>query len=70
VVGSHITGTVWKILVAEGQSVTPGTPLIVVEAMKMEFTVEATVNGTVQKIFCQEGGAVAAGQMLMTIHEA
>ena len=70
VVGSHITGTLWKILVAEGQPVTIGTPLIVIEAMKMEFTVEATVSGTVQQIFCQEGGFVAAGQMLLTIRES
>ena len=70
VVGSHITGTLWKILVTEGQPVTIGTPLIVIEAMKMEFTVEATVNGTIQQIFCQEGGFVAAGQMLLTLRES
>ncbi|MDR4516098.1 MAG: urea carboxylase [Nitrosomonas sp.] len=67
VVASHITGTVWKILAQEGQQVTPGTPLIVIESMKMEFTVEACADGTVQQIFCQEGAYVTTGQMLAII---
>ncbi|MCB1984242.1 MAG: urea carboxylase [Burkholderiales bacterium] len=67
IVGSHITGTVWKILVQEGQQVTSGTPLIVIESMKMEFAVEACVDGTVEQIFCQEGAYVTTGQMLAII---
>lgn len=69
VIGAHVTGTVWKILVTEGEHVTQGTPLVVVESMKMEFMVEAPVNGVIRQIFCLEGGYVAAGQMLMMIHE-
>ncbi|HQU61663.1 MAG TPA: urea carboxylase, partial [Nitrosomonas sp.] len=69
VIGAHITGTVWKILVTEGDRVTQGAPLVVVESMKMEFMVEAPVSGAIRQIFCQEGGFVAAGQMLMMIHE-
>jgi len=69
VIGAHVTGTVWKILATEGEHVTQGTPLVVVESMKMEFMVEAPVNGVIRQIFCLEGGYVAAGQMLMMIHE-
>jgi urea carboxylase len=68
-IGSHVTGTVWKILIKEGQHVTAGDSLMVIESMKMEFSVEATVNGTVRQIFCKEGGYVSTGQMLLVIQE-
>ena len=68
-IGSHVTGTVWKILVKEGQHVTAGDSLMVIESMKMEFSVEATVNGTVRQISCKEGGYVSTGQMLLVIQE-
>ncbi|MEK6735480.1 MAG: urea carboxylase [Pseudomonadota bacterium] len=69
-VNAHVTGTVWKLLVEEGQSVTIGTPLIIIESMKMEFTVEADSAGTVQRIFCKQGGYVASGQLLMIVQTA
>lgn len=68
-VGSHVTGTVWKLLVKEGQHVTAGDSLVVIESMKMEFSVDATVNGTVQQISCKEGGYVSTGQLLLVIQE-
>lgn len=68
-VGSPITGTVWKILIKEGQHVTAGSALVIIESMKMEFSVDATVSGAVQQIFCKEGGYVSTGQMLLVIQE-
>lgn len=68
-VGSPITGTVWKILIKEGQHVTAGSSLMVIDSMKMEFSVDATVSGAVQQVFCKEGGYVSAGQMLLVIQE-
>ncbi len=69
VVDSPITGTVWKVLVKEGQHVTAGSLLMVIESMKMEFSVDATVNGAVQQIFCKEGEYVSTGKMLLSIQE-
>ena len=68
-VGSPVTGTIWKVLVKEGQHVTAGESLLVIESMKMEFSVDATVSGAVQQIFCKEGGYVSTGQMLLIIQE-
>ena len=68
-VSSHVTGTVWKLLVTEGQRVTAGTPVLVVESMKMEIAVLAPVNGRVLQVFCKQGGHVSAGQVLLIIHE-
>jgi urea carboxylase len=68
-VSTHVTGTVWKLLVKEGQYVTAGSPAVVLESMKMEFTVNAPVSGTVQKLFCKEGGRVSARQVILVIKE-
>jgi urea carboxylase len=66
---THVTGTVWKLLVEKGQRVAAGSPAAVVESMKMEFTVEIPVNGTIQQLFCKEGDRVSARQILMVIKE-
>ena len=68
-VTAHVTGTVWKLLVKPGQHVTAGSPLLVVESMKMEIAVDAPVNGTVRQVFCKVSGNVFAGQMLLVIQE-
>jgi urea carboxylase len=68
-ISSHVTGTVWKLLVTEGQRVTAGSPVLVVESMKMEIAVVAPVNGKVLQVFSKEGGHVSAGQVLLIIHE-
>jgi urea carboxylase len=66
---THVTGTVWKLLVKEGQRVTAGSPAAVVESMKMEFAVEIPIDGTIQQLFCKEGGRVSARQILLVIKE-
>ncbi len=69
-VSSQVTGTVWKVLVKEGESVESGKPVIMIESMKMEFPVDAPVTGTVRQVFCKQGGYVSAGQMLLIIEES
>jgi urea carboxylase len=67
---AHVTGTIWKLLVAEGDRVEAGSPALIIESMKMEFPVNATVNGTIRQFFCKEGTHVSAGQMLFVIQES
>lgn len=64
---SPMPGKVVKVLVQEGQAVEVGTPIIVVEAMKMENELAAEVAGSVQKIFVAAGDAVEGGAKLVTI---
>jgi acetyl-CoA carboxylase biotin carboxyl carrier protein len=64
---AHITGTVWKIEVKEGETVTEGHICIILESMKMEMPVEAPVAGVVSKIHCVEGQSVAEGDVLFTL---
>ena len=49
-VEAHITGTVWKIEVAIGDSVDEGDTVVILESMKMEMPVEAEDAGTVKEI--------------------
>jgi acetyl-CoA carboxylase biotin carboxyl carrier protein len=66
-VEAHITGTVWKIEVAEGDRVDEGDTVVILESMKMEMPVEAEVSGTVAAILCAEGQAVDEGQPLVQV---
>lgn len=64
---SPMPGKVVKVLVSAGDAVEIGTPLAVVEAMKMENELVAEKAGTVQKILVAPGDAVEGGAMLITI---
>jgi acetyl/propionyl-CoA carboxylase alpha subunit len=64
---SPMPGQVLRILVAEGQPVKPGDALIVLEAMKMEQTIKATIQGVVRAVLVKPEEVVAPGQMLVEI---
>ena len=64
--GSSIPGTVGKILVKEGDTVTVNMPLMTVEAMKMETTVVSKVNGKVDKIYVSAGDSVNQDDLLIS----
>ena len=49
-VNAHITGTVWKIEVKEGEAVSEGQVCVILESMKMEMPIEAPSGGKVEKI--------------------
>ena len=66
-VTAHITGTVWKIEVKEGDSVSEGQVLVILESMKMEMPVEAPSAGKVEKISCSEAQAVNEGDVLVVL---
>jgi acetyl/propionyl-CoA carboxylase alpha subunit len=59
-------GLVTRILVSEGEKVETGTPILVMEAMKMENELRAAGQGTVQKIKVAPREAVEVGQVLVT----
>lgn len=60
-------GIVLKILVSLGQQVSKGTPLLILEAMKMEHQIVAPRDGTVAAIHCTEGELVQPGVDLVEI---
>lgn len=69
-VKAHITGTVWKIEVSEGDEVEEDDVLIILESMKMEMPIEAPCDGVVRRILCEEGQPVAEGDVVCEIEES
>ena len=66
-VGATLSGSVVKLLVEKGQSVTKGTPLLVTEAMKMETTIAAPISGIIGQIHVQAGSRIESGDCLLEI---
>jgi acetyl-CoA carboxylase biotin carboxyl carrier protein len=66
-VEAHITGTVWKIEVAVGDTVQEGDTVVILESMKMEMPVEAEDPGTVTEIRVEEGQSVSEGDTLVVL---
>jgi biotin carboxyl carrier protein len=60
-------GKVVRVLVAPGQVVEPGMPLVVVEAMKMENELRATRAGRVVRVHARDGQAVEGGALLVEL---
>ncbi|MCH8546116.1 MAG: acetyl-CoA carboxylase biotin carboxyl carrier protein subunit [Cryomorphaceae bacterium] len=58
-------GMVLKILVAPGDAVSKGTPLIVLEAMKMENNIKAESDGVVKAVNIKEGQSVEKNQVMI-----
>ena len=67
VVKSPMPGLVVSLAVAEGQIVTEGQRLAVLEAMKMENEIRAPRAGTVQRVDVAVGDSVMQGQALLTL---
>ena len=63
-------GLVVKLLVAEGEAVEAGQPVLIVEAMKMENEVKAGRAGVVVKFNVAEGDSVEADAVLAEIGDA
>lgn len=64
---AEMTATVWKILVAEGESVTVGEELMILESMKMEIPIIAETGGSVASVLVAEGSSVSEGDVLLTV---
>lgn len=64
---TNIPGSVWKVLVSEGDTVKAGDQLAVLESMKMEFPIESEYDGVVEKVYLKTGEVVNAGQLAVAI---
>ena len=62
-----IAGKVVKVMIAVGDTVAPGSAVIVLEAMKMENELVSERGGTVKAINKQAGQAVDTGDLLVEI---
>ncbi|HET8908016.1 MAG TPA: acetyl-CoA carboxylase biotin carboxylase subunit [Ktedonobacterales bacterium] len=63
-------GQVISVLVAEGQTVAAGDPLMILEAMKMEHTIRAPHSGVVSAIHYRPGDQVRAAAVVLDVRAA
>ena len=66
---SPMPGTIIEVTASEGQQVSKGDTLLVLEAMKIEHTIVAPHDGTVQAVYYQAGDMVEEGVELLVLAE-
>ncbi len=65
IIVSFIPGTVIDILVTEGQVISAGDDLMIVDAMKMQNKLRAASRGIIKEINVAKGDKVSKGSVLM-----
>ena len=63
-------GTVWKVLVKQGDTVAEGQELFILEVMKMEVPYTAPASGAVTTLDITEGDVVQEGQTAAVLESA
>jgi acetyl-CoA carboxylase biotin carboxyl carrier protein len=66
-VRAEMVANVWKIVVAEGDSIADGDTLVILESMKMEIPVLAESDGRVAALHVAEGDVVQEGDVIAVI---
>jgi biotin carboxyl carrier protein len=66
-VRAEMVANVWKVVAAEGEKVSDGATLVILESMKMEIPVLAEEPGTVTKLAVDEGDVVQEGDLIAII---
>jgi acetyl-CoA/propionyl-CoA carboxylase biotin carboxyl carrier protein len=69
-VEAPMPGTIVAVRVAEGDTVSAGQPLLVLESMKMQNEITAPVDGVVKHLGCSQGEQVGFGAILAEIEPA
>jgi pyruvate carboxylase subunit B len=64
-----LQGTILKVKVKEGDAVSEGDVICLIEAMKMEQEIKAEHGGKVKEVFVKEGDAVQVNDVLMAVVE-
>jgi biotin carboxyl carrier protein len=62
-------GKITKVFAEPGQSVQKGEALLVMEAMKMEYTLKSDLNTTVETVQAKVGDQVTLGQLLIKLKD-
>lgn len=67
-VEAPMPGTILDVKVSVGDSVSGGSVLCILEAMKMENEIVAPQDGTVASVNVAKGDSVEAGQVIITLN--
>ncbi|MDH2427786.1 biotin/lipoyl-binding carrier protein [Sphaerisporangium sp. TRM90804] len=66
-VRAEMVANVWKVVVTEGDSVSEGDTLVILESMKMEIPVLAEDSGVVIGLKVAEGDVIQEGDLIAVI---
>jgi acetyl-CoA carboxylase biotin carboxyl carrier protein len=66
-VRAEMVANVWKVVVSQGDPVSDGDTLVILESMKMEIPVLAEAEGTVTELRVGEGDVVQEGDVIAVI---
>jgi biotin carboxyl carrier protein len=64
---ASMPGKVMRILAREGDEISPGQGILVVEAMKMQNEIRSSKAGILKKLLAREGLNVSAGEVLAIV---
>ena len=64
---ASMAGSVWKVLVKEGEELKAGQDVVILESMKMEIPIAAESDGVVKKVHIQEGEFVNDDDVLIDV---
>jgi biotin carboxyl carrier protein len=64
---AEMVANVWRVVATRGVAVAEGDTICILESMKMEIPVEATVSGTISELNVIEGGVVQEGDVIAVI---
>ncbi|WP_431026957.1 acetyl-CoA carboxylase biotin carboxyl carrier protein subunit [Lysinibacillus sp. LZ02] len=67
VIKATMAGTLWKLLVQEGQQVSAGEEVVILESMKMEIPISAEAAGIVKNVYVAEGDFVNVDDHLVEV---
>jgi biotin carboxyl carrier protein len=66
-VRAEMVANVLRVSVREGDAVTAGDTLVILESMKMEIPVHPEIGGTVTRVAVAEGDVVQEGDLLVVL---
>jgi biotin carboxyl carrier protein len=64
---SPLPGIILEVMVREGDAVKEGQTVMILEAMKMENSIDVLRSGNVKKIEKRQGDSVLEGEILLTV---
>jgi len=64
---AEMVANVWKVVAAEGDAVSDGDTIVILESMKMEIPVICESDGTLSQLAVTEGQVVQEGHLIAII---
>jgi len=64
---AEMVANVWKVVVSEGDNISEGDTLVILESMKMEIPVLSESDGVITKLAVHEGDVVQEGDLIAIV---